>query len=104
MEQKMSNVVSKKQFPKLSTEKLPRAISSDKEHSQIMHTVTDLMMRHLTLNPKEDKLLRSLVKLVAGYEDSRFSMLRGPVKPLSMLEHMMDAHGHTAKDLAYNWR
>lgn len=95
----MSNAVSKKKNNTLSVEKLPSAISSDEEHTRVMRTVSDLMSRQLTLNHKEGKLLRTLAKLVANYEEMCFAADREPVSPLDMLKFNMENHNHTAKDL-----
>ena len=57
------------------------------------------MMRHLSLNCEEEKLLVKLAKLVSAYADKRFTYLKGPVAPLDMLKFNMENHNHTAKDL-----
>ena len=40
-----------------------------------------------------------LARLIADYEEIRFAKDRVPLTPLDMLEHMMEEHNHTAKDL-----
>ncbi len=95
----MSSAIIRKKNNSLSVEKLPTVISSDEEHIRVMRIVSELMSRHLTLNPKEGKLLRTLAKLVAAYEQTRFTYLSDPGSPLQMLKFNMENHGHTAKDL-----
>ncbi len=95
----MNTAISKKKYAKLLAENLPRVISSDEDYTRMMDTVKELMIRRLSLSPEESELMRLMVRLIADYEEDRFTIHKEPVAPLDMLEHTMDAHNHTAKDI-----
>lgn len=89
----------KKRYAQLLVERLPRIILSNHEYTRIVTDVEGLMKRGAQLNSEERELTRLMVILIEDYENKRFVNEATESNPFEVLVHLMDAHGHTAKDL-----
>lgn len=95
----MSAVLDERKYAKLLAARLPRMISNNEEHARLMADVQALIIRGPELSLEERELLSLLATLIEQYESKQNYFAEFPVSPIDVLEHMMDAHGHTAKDL-----
>lgn len=95
----MSAVIDPKKYAKLLATQLPKVISSDDEHARLMSEVENMMKMGPKLGVEERELMQLLVTLIADYEAKHFADKLPKVSPVEMLEHLMESHEHTAKDL-----
>jgi HTH-type transcriptional regulator / antitoxin HigA len=95
----MSTVISRKKYAQLLADCLPRVIESQKEHERVISEIQKLMLKESTLTLEEKSLLQLMVVLVQDYEQRQFNLDTQGVTPLAMLEHLMESHQHSAKDL-----
>lgn len=95
----MNTAISRDKYARLLADRLPCVIDSKEDHARLMAVVQELMVRGEGLGPEEKALFQLMVLLIQDYESKRFSRDEGSVTPVEMLEHLMEAHAHTAKDL-----
>lgn len=95
----MTGAISRKKYAELLTQNLPRVIKNERDHKRVMADVQTFMIRGDSLSPEEDALLDLMIVLAENYETKKFGDVTKSVKPLDMLQHLMDANYHTAKDL-----
>ncbi len=95
----MNTAISREKYARLLADRLPCVIDSEEDHAKVLADVQELMVRGDGLSPEESALLQLMILLLQDYESKCFSMDAAAVTPLEMLEHLMEAHGNTAKDL-----
>src|ERR1700730_18226893 len=95
----MSTEISREKYAQLLVDRLPRVIDSKEDHAKVMADVQALMVRGDGLGPEERALLQLMVLLIQDYESKCLGIDEQSITPLQMLEHLMEARGHTAKDL-----
>lgn len=95
----MTTAISRKKYAQLLAESLPRIINSAKEHQKVMADVQALMVRGDSLSPEEMALLQLMILLVEDYEKKNVYSSDDSATPLEILQHLMEAQEHTAKDL-----
>ena len=95
----MNTAISKEKYARLLADRLPCVIDSKEDYARVMADVQALMVRGDRLGPEESALLQLMVLLLQDYESRRFKLDEESVTPFEMLEHLMETHGHKAKDL-----
>jgi HTH-type transcriptional regulator/antitoxin HigA len=87
-----------KKYARLLARSLPAPISTEAEYTRQLEQVEKLMEKgEQALSLEEGQLLDLLVTLIERYEKERYPI--DPVSPLEMLQHLMEVHGLTHKDV-----
>lgn len=87
-----------KKYARLLARWLPAPIATAAEYEQRLEQVEKLMEKgEQALSPEEGQLLDLLVTLIERYEKEHYPI--DSVSPREMLQHLMEVHGLTHKDV-----
>jgi HTH-type transcriptional regulator / antitoxin HigA len=88
----------KQRYAKLLMQALPCVIETKKEHDEAFALAVMLIDKGAQRTMEETKLLALMTVLIENYEIKK-AMAGGKASALDTLKHLMEANGHTAKDL-----
>jgi len=87
-----------KKYARLLSNTLPALITTEAEYARQLEHVEHLMKKgERGLSPEEGQLLELLTVLIERYEEERYPVAK--VSPLEMLQHLMEVHNLTLKDV-----
>jgi len=91
--------VNPRKYARLLTRSLPSPIETEKEYEARLAEVEQLMAKDkkAPLTAEEETLLDLLTTLIEQYEEDHYPI--GPASPHDMLDHLMEAHDLTHKDV-----
>jgi HTH-type transcriptional regulator / antitoxin HigA len=88
----------KERYAELLMQALPRVIETKKEHEEAFAVAVSLIDKGAKRSVEETKLLSLVTVLIETYETNKV-MVGGKSSALDTLKHLMEANGHSAKDL-----